>query len=60
MKKFSVTVLFNNGQVMSFETNTNIRMIVPVDINGGRFLVTEEQQVVNVDMIEKLDIVTLY
>ncbi len=59
MKRFSVTVLFNNGQVMRFETNTNIRMIVPVDINGGRFLVTEEQQVVNVDMIEKLDIVTL-
>lgn len=59
MKKYSVYVLFNNGQDMQFETDTNVKMVMPQYINGGRFIVTENQYVINADEIKKLDIVAL-
>lgn len=59
MKRYSVYVLFKNGQDMQFETNTNVKIAQPVEINGGRFIITENKNLINVDYIKKLDMVEL-
>ncbi|MBU5214576.1 hypothetical protein [Heyndrickxia oleronia] len=59
MKRYSVYVLFKNGQNMQFETDTNVKMAQPVKINGGRFIITENKNLINVDYIKELDMVEL-
>lgn len=56
MKKYLVKILFKNSQYLQFETDTNVRITSPVLINGGRFIVTENQYVVNVDQIKKMEV----
>ncbi|WP_062105205.1 hypothetical protein [Bacillus niameyensis] len=57
MKKYSVFVLFKNGRPVEIETDTNLKMVMPVEINGGKFLITEDQIVLNADQI---DIINIY
>ncbi|WP_144461796.1 hypothetical protein [Siminovitchia fortis] len=59
MKKYSVYIVLSNGQDIQFETNTNIKMQMPINIGGGKFIITEEEHVINVDHIKELDIVQL-
>ncbi|MCI1593232.1 hypothetical protein [Heyndrickxia oleronia] len=59
MKRYSVYVLFENGQDMQFETDTNVKMAQPVEINGGRFIITENEKLINVDYIKDLNVVEL-
>ncbi|GIN38473.1 hypothetical protein [Heyndrickxia oleronia] len=59
MKRYSVYVLFKNGQDMQFETDTNVKMAQPVEINGGRFIITENEKLINVDYIKELNVVEL-
>jgi len=56
VKKYLVKILFKNSQYLQFETDTNVRITSPVLINGGRFIVTENQYVVNVDQIKKMEV----
>jgi hypothetical protein len=44
---------------MQFETDTNVKMAQPVEINGGRFIITENEKLINVDYIKDLNVVEL-
>ncbi|MCM3454473.1 hypothetical protein M3685_11005 [Heyndrickxia oleronia] len=59
MKRYSVYVLFENGQDMQFETDTNVKMTQPVEINGGRFIITENEKLINVNYIKEMNVVEL-
>ncbi|RWR06738.1 hypothetical protein QNH23_06420 [Siminovitchia fortis] len=59
MKKYSVYALLKNGQDIQFETDTNIKVAMPVMIDGARFLVTKEEIVLNLDEVEKLEMVQI-
>jgi len=56
LKKYSVFVLMKGGQSFKFETNTNLKMVMPVNINGANMLITEEYDCINVDHIEVMNI----
>ena len=59
MKKYSVHVSFNNGTDMQFETDTNVKSVEPQYINGGEFIVTENEYVINVNQVKEMKIVQL-
>lgn len=59
MKKYAYEIEFVNGQKINFETDTNMKIATPQYINGGRFIVTENENVINVDLIKKMDMKTL-
>lgn len=56
MKKYSVFILMKNGQATKFETNTNLNMVMPREINGGIFLITEEENIINADHIQVMNV----
>lgn len=59
LKRYSVYVVFSNGQDMQFETNTNLLLQQPVNINGAKMVMTEEQRAINIAQIEKMEIVEI-
>jgi hypothetical protein len=56
MNKYSVYVQFTNGKDAQFETNTNVLMQQPVHINGGEFIITENNYAINLLHIDYLDL----
>lgn len=59
MKKYSVYVLFKGGQDLQFETDSNVKLLQPQIIDGARFIVTENEYVVNLDQVEKLEMIEM-
>lgn len=59
MKKYSVHISFNNGSDMQFETDTNVKLEKPQYINGGKFIVTENEYVINVQQVKEMKVVQL-
>lgn len=59
MKKYSVHVAFKNGKEMQFETNTNVKSAEPQYINGGEFIVTENEYVINVQQVKEMNVVEI-
>jgi TRAP-type uncharacterized transport system substrate-binding protein len=60
VKKYSVYVLFNNGKDVQFETDTDVRKVPTVHINGGNFIITEDKEaIINVDQIKGMKVVRL-
>ena len=56
-KKYSVHLSFKNGLDMQFETDTNVKLTEPQYINGGRFIVTENEYVINVQQVHEMNVV---
>ena len=59
MKRYSVYVLFKNGQDMQFETDTNVLLQQPVHINGAEMIMTEEEYGVNLAQVKDLEVVEI-
>lgn len=59
MKRYSVYVLFKNGQDMQFETNTNVLLLQPIHINGAEMIMTEEKYGINLAQVKDLEVVEI-
>jgi len=59
VKKYSVHVSFKNGTDMQFETDTNVKLAEPLYINGGEFIVTEDEYVINVTQVKEIKVVQM-
>lgn len=59
MKRYSVYVHFKNGRDMQFETNTNVLLLQPVNVNGAEMIMTEEQYGINLAQVEELEVVEI-
>ncbi|WP_100401036.1 hypothetical protein [Bacillus sp. FJAT-44742] len=59
MKKYSVYVKFTNNQDLQFETDTDIKKATTQRINGGYFIVTENDYILNPMHIKEMNVVKL-
>ena len=59
MKKYSVYTVFKNGQDMQFETNTNVLLLQPFNVNGAKMIMTKDQYGVNMAQVKKLEVVEI-
>ena len=59
MKKYSVHLSYKNGTDMQFETDTNVKSAEPLYINGGEFIVTENEFVININHVKERKVVQL-
>lgn len=59
MKKYSVYLLFKNGVDRQFETDTNILLLQPVNVNGAEMVMTKEQFGINLAQVKKLEVVQI-
>lgn len=59
VKKYSVHISFKNGSDMQFETDTNVNSAEPQYINGGQFIITENEYVINVLQVKEMNVVQL-
>lgn len=44
---------------MQFETNTNILLLKPININGAKMVMTEDEYGVNLAQVKKLEVVQI-
>lgn len=49
--------MFKNGSNIHFETDTNLNLAEPQSINGGQFIVTENDHVINLLQVEEMKVV---
>jgi hypothetical protein len=59
VKKYSVHVSFKNSTDMQFETDTNVKSAEPLYINGGEFIVTENEYMINIKQVKEVRVVQL-
>jgi len=59
VKRYLVNVTFVDGQSLEFETDTNIKLAQPLMINGESCLVTEDEYVINLRNVKKIDMTSL-
>jgi hypothetical protein len=59
LKKYSVYILLSNGKDIQFETDTDVENVPTVHINGGDFIKTVEDHLVNVNYIKEMNVVKL-
>lgn len=59
MKKYSVYIVFKNGQDMQFETDTNVLLLKPVHVNGAEMIMTKDECGVNLAQVKKLEVVQM-
>jgi len=59
MKKYSVHITFKNGWEQHFETDTNLKLEVPQYINGGQFIITENEYVINTNQVKEINMIQL-
>lgn len=57
MERYSVSIVFKNGQDMQFETNTNVLDLKPINVNGAEMIMTRDEYGVNLKQVEKLEVV---
>ena len=59
MKKYSVYTVFKTGADMQFETNTNVLLLQPFNVNGAKMIMTKDQYGVNMAQVKKLEVVEI-
>jgi len=57
MKKYEVKITFYNGQKYDFETNSDVRSLNPIEVNGARMIMTEEEIGININHVEDLKVI---
>ena len=56
MKKYFIEVIFKNGQKYDFHTDTDVRKLKPIEINGAKMIVTKEQYGINLIQVKEMKI----
>lgn len=51
--------MFKNGSEMQIETDTNVKLAEPQYINGGQFIFTENEYVINVLQVKEMNVAQL-
>lgn len=59
MKRYMVNITFTNGQRFDFETNTDVRKLKPIEVNGAKMLFTKEQIGINILHVKEMVVVKL-
>lgn len=54
MNKYEVKI--TNGQKYGFETNSDVRSLNPIEVNGARMIMTEEEIGININHIEYMKV----
>lgn len=57
MKKYEVKITFSNGQKYDFETNSDVRSLNPIEVNGARMIMTEEEIGININHVEDMEVI---
>ncbi|MEK5148746.1 hypothetical protein MKX53_17335 [Psychrobacillus sp. FSL K6-4615] len=57
MKKYEVKITFYSGQKFEFETNSDVRSLNPIEINGARMIMTEEEIGINIIHIKDMKVI---
>lgn len=57
MKKYEVKITFSNGQKYDFETNSDVRSLNPIEVNGARMIMTEEEIGININHVEDMKVI---
>ena len=57
MKKYEVKITFSNGQKYYFETNSDVRSLNPIEVNGARMIMTEEEIGININHVEDMEVI---
>lgn len=57
MKKYEVKITFYNGQKFDFETNSDVRSLKPIEINGAHMILTEEEIGINIIHIKDMEVI---
>lgn len=57
MKKYEVKITFYNGQKFDFETNSDVRSLKPIEINGAQMIMIEEEIRINIIHIKDMKVV---
>ncbi|GGA30876.1 hypothetical protein [Psychrobacillus lasiicapitis] len=56
MKKYDVKIEMYSGQTFEFETDSDVRTLKPMEINGTRMIVTEEEWAFNIIHIKNMKV----
>lgn len=56
LKKYSVDVMFKNGMIKYFETNSNIKELKPRIIGRGKFIITEDKHLLDINRIIEINV----
>lgn len=56
MKKFKYYLTFKGGHDLVFETDTDLRKAKKDKINGGTFVVTENQYTINISQLKSIKV----
>jgi hypothetical protein len=59
MKRYSVYILFSNGEDIQFETDTDMNNAPTKTVNGVTFRVTENEYAINMDHVKEINVVRL-
>ncbi|WP_438315344.1 hypothetical protein [Sporosarcina sp. FA9] len=59
MKKYSVYIVFKNGEDYQFKTNTNVLLLQPMHIIGAEMIMTKDQYGINLVQVKKLEVVEI-
>lgn len=57
MKKLEVKITFSNGQKYDFETKSDVRSLNPIEVNGARMIMTEEEIAINIIHIKDMKVI---
>lgn len=57
MKKYEVKITFSNGRKYDFETNSDVRRLNPIEVNGARMIMTEEEIGININHIKEMKVI---
>ncbi|MBD7943125.1 MULTISPECIES: hypothetical protein [Psychrobacillus] len=56
IKKYKFLLSFHDGHQLLFETNTDIRTAEREYINGGMFVVTDNQYTINLNQVARIQV----
>jgi len=57
MKKYEIKITFSNGLKYDFETNSDVQKLKPIEVNGARMIMTEEEIGININHVEDMKII---
>lgn len=59
MERYSVYIVFKNGQDYQFETNTNVLYLEPIQVNGAQIIMTKDEHGINMNQVQKMEVVRI-
>ena len=59
MERYSIYIVFKNGQDYQFETNTNVLNLEPIQVNGAQIIMTKDEHGINMNQVKKMEVVRI-